>query len=427
MKVFVNPEKETWSSICARPEIDAEFLGDKVKSILQEVKESGDKALKFYTKLFDHVDLEIIEVTEAEKISAVKELDNDLKAAIQKAGDNILRFHKSQKEFFTPIETMPGVLCWRKSIGIEKVGLYIPGGTAPLFSTVLMLAIPAKIAGCKEIILCSPPRNDGSLHPAIIYAADQAGVDRIYKLGGVQAIGAMAYGTETVPKVYKIFGPGNQYVTMAKQMVNLSGTAIDLPAGPSEVLVCMDHTAEPSFVAADLLSQAEHGTDSQVILVAFTENQISEVLNELQLQLKKLPRREIAEKALENSTAVVFDKISTAVLFINEYAPEHLILSIENCDSIADDIINAGSIFLGNFTPESVGDYASGTNHTLPTAGFAKAYSGVSLDSFVKKITIQKLNEHGIMNLGPIVEKLATAEALAAHKEAVSIRLKKLK
>ncbi|MBK7872420.1 MAG: histidinol dehydrogenase [Saprospiraceae bacterium] len=426
MKIFINPDKAIWRTILQRPVFETASLEKTVSEILQFVQNEGDAAVKRFTAQFDKAKIENLQVSEAEIQEATKSLDADLKQAIQTAKANIETFHRQQIQLIEVVETMPGVRCWRKSVGIEKVGLYIPGGTAPLFSTVLMLGIPAKLAGCKEIILCSPPNKEGKIHPAILYTANLVGVTKIFKAGGVQAIGAMAYGTESIPQVYKIFGPGNQYVTAAKQLVNKNGIAIDMPAGPSEVLVCADASANPAFVAADLLSQAEHGTDSQVVLIAFDEKIVHQVQGEIKSQLATLPRKDIAAKALENSLAIVVKNEVEALDLINEYAPEHLILSLENAETFAEGIINAGSIFLGNYTPESIGDYASGTNHTLPTNGFAKAYSGVSLDSFVKKITFQQLTKEGLQNVGTAVEKMAAAEELEAHKMAVSIRIKEL-
>lgn len=424
MQSYIFPDRAQWPSILERPSLDNSQLEATVSQVLQRIQADGDQAIKDYTRQFDGVTLDNFLVTPAEMEAAAASLSQDLKDAIQTAKANIERFHAQQKSVIEVVETMPGVQCWRKSVGIEKVGLYIPGGTAPLFSTVLMLGIPAQLAGCKEIVLCSPPRTAGSIHPAVIYAAQLVGVTKIFKVGGVQAIGAMAYGTESVPQVYKIFGPGNQYVTAAKQLVNKAGLPIDMPAGPSEVLVCADESANPDFVAADLLSQAEHGTDSQVVLVAFTPETIQAVKDALEKQVKELPRQEIAEEALANSSAVVLRDRKEALDFINAYAPEHLILALNDAEEMGEDIINAGSVFLGNYTPESVGDYASGTNHTLPTNGFARSYSGVSLDSFVKKITFQKLSREGLRLLGPSVETMAEAEELIAHKNAVSIRLK---
>lgn len=423
MKKIELPEKSTWSHILQRPVIDTATLEQQVKGVLNVVKQDGDKAVLQFTRQFDGVQLSSLAVTDDEIELAIQQVPDDLKRAIKQAANNIRVFHEKQKNAIEVVETMKGVRCWRKSVGIDKVGLYIPGGTAPLFSTILMLAIPAQIAGCKEVILCSPPDKEGKLNPAILYAANLTGVHKIFKIGGVQAIAAMAYGTETVPKVYKIFGPGNQYVTCAKQLVQQEGTAIDMPAGPSEVCVLADATANPAFVAADLLSQAEHGADSQVLLVS-TDNQLIDVVNkELKIQLEQLPRKEMAAKALENSKAVFVKNIEDAIDLVNEYAAEHLIISCEQDEWIAEKITNAGSVFLGNYSPESVGDYASGTNHTLPTNGFARAYSGVSLDSFVKKITYQRLTKEGLTAIAPTVIAMSAAEGLDAHKKAVTIRL----
>jgi histidinol dehydrogenase len=426
MKIIVNAAKFTWKEVLKRPVFDTTLLETSVSEILQTVKNEGDAAVKKYTAQFDKVELANLQVTKAEIEEAIQNLDDDLKTAIQLAATNIETFHRPQIQPVEFIETMPGVRCWRKSVGIERVGLYIPGGTAPLFSTVLMLGIPAKLAGCKEIILCSPPSQEGKIHPAILYTANLVGITKIFKVGGVQAIGALAYGTETIPQVYKIFGPGNQYVTAAKQLVNKAGTAIDMPAGPSEVLVCADASANPAFVAADLLSQAEHGTDSQVVLITFDNQMVEQVLIQIEQQLQNLPRKEMAAKTLENSLAIIVKSETEALDLINEYAPEHLILAMENAETFAENIINAGSIFLGHYTPESVGDYASGTNHTLPTNGFARAYSGVSVDSFVKKITFQQLTKEGLQNVGPVVERMAEAEELEAHKRAVTVRLNEI-
>lgn len=425
MKTYINPDPKQWNDILQRPVFDPSSLEPAVQEILDAVKAEGDDALRRYTEKFDGVRLDDLQVSSAEMDAAERQVSKELKEAIRIAAENIRRFHERQQpQAVERVETMPGVTCWRKNVAIEKVGLYIPGGTAPLFSTVLMLAIPAQLAGCREIVLCTPPAKDGSVHPAILFAARAVGVTRIFKLGGVQAVGALAFGTESVPAVYKIFGPGNQYVTAAKQLVNKTGIAIDMPAGPSEVLVCADETANPAFVAADLLSQAEHGVDSQVVLVAFEEETVKAVLAEVDQQLAELPRREIAAEALRHSVAVVVPDRPTALEITNAYAPEHLILSLRDFEAFSDGIINAGSVFLGHYTPESVGDYASGTNHTLPTNGFAKAYSGVSLDSFVKKITFQQLSREGLENVGPAVEEMAAAEELQAHKNAVTIRLK---
>jgi len=426
MKIYNNPDKKDWNEILRRPAMDNASLEKAVGKILKSVKEKGDKAVRKYSKEFDGVSLRKLQVSDKEIKDAEKLLSDELKHAIQQAATNIRLFHEKQINPVEIIETMPGVQCWRKSIGIAKVGLYIPGGTAPLFSTILMLGIPATIAQCNEIILCTPPspqgEGRGEVHPAILYTANLIGISKIFKAGGVQAIAAMAYGTESIPQVYKIFGPGNQYVTCAKQLVQKDGIAIDMPAGPSEVAVYADETAVPSFVAADLLSQAEHGADSQVVLVGSSELVVGRVQEELILQLNALPRKEFAEKALENSKAIVVKGESEAIELLNEYAAEHLILSCANADAVAEKIINAGSIFLGNYSPESVGDYASGTNHTLPTNGYAKAYSGVSVDSFVKKITYQKLSEEGLKNISDTVIAMAEAEGLEGHAEAVRIR-----
>lgn len=427
MKIYNNPPKSEWEAILQRPTLEVKQLDDIVRNVLEDIRNNGDEAVANYTEKFDKAQLSDFLVSDAEIEAATAQLDDQLKEAIQVAKANIETFHRQQLSTVSIVETMPGVKCWRRSVGIEKVGLYIPGGTAPLFSTVLMLGIPAVIAGCREIVLCSPPDQEGNLHPAIIYAADLVGIHKIFKIGGIQAIGAMAIGTESVPKVFKIFGPGNQYVTAAKQLVSRDGIAIDMPAGPSEVLVCADESSDPAFVAADLLSQAEHGIDSQVVLVTFDEGQVIEVNNAIDTLLHQLPRRDIARKALENSVAVIVDTRSEALELINTYAPEHLILAIKDVESFAEAITNAGSVFMGNYTPESAGDYASGTNHTLPTNGFARAYSGVSVDSFVKKITFQQITAQGLKNLGPTIEAMAEAEQLHAHKEAVSIRLALLK
>ena len=423
IKVFVEPQAQDWPILLERPSVDENLLKDKVQAILMQVKQKGDEALAAYTLSFDKVALTNFQLSSSAFDEAAKIIAPSLKKAIQVAKANIEIFHQAQIQKVQTIETMPGVLCWRKSIGIEKVGIYIPGGSAPLFSTVLMLGIPAKLAGCKEIILCTPPQQDGKIDPAIIYAASLIGINAIYTIGGVQAIGAMAYGTASVPKVHKIFGPGNQFVTIAKQIIQQEGVAIDLPAGPSEVCVYADQTSIASFVAADLLSQAEHGADSQVLLIANTLEVVEEVQKELEKQCAQLPRQAVAKKSLENSKAVVLSNVEQAISMINEYAPEHLILSINNAAQVAEKIINAGSVFIGNFSTESVGDYASGTNHTLPTNGFAKAYSGVSVDSFVKKITFQQLNEKGLTQIAPTVMAMAEAEGLQAHSKAVEQRL----
>ncbi|MCY7376700.1 MAG: histidinol dehydrogenase, partial [Pyrinomonadaceae bacterium] len=409
-----------------RPTLDTIFLERTVANILKDVKAHGDAALKHCARHFDKVELDDFLVSEAEFAEAEAKISAELKEAISAAKANIEKFHAAQAEKPTVIETTEGVFCWRKSVAVEKVGLYIPAGTAPLFSTVLMLAVPAKLAGCREIILCSPPAKNGKVNEATLYAARLCGATKVFKIGGAQAVGAMAFGTKTVPKVYKIFGPGNQFVTEAKQQVSKTGTAIDMPAGPSEVAVFADESSVPAFVAADLLSQAEHGVDSQVVLVTTSETVIAETLAEVERQLEVLPRKNIAAKALENSKAILVENADEAVELLNEYAAEHLILAIENADEIAERIVNAGSVFIGNYSCESAGDYASGTNHTLPTGGYARSYSGVSLDSFVKKITFQRLTETGIRNLGKTVELMAEAEQLQAHKNAVSVRLKQL-
>ena len=424
MLVFKYPERATWPYLLQRPVMDTAALEANVGNILADIKENGDAAVRKYALQFDKVQLETLEVTPAEFVHAASVLDADLKKAILQAKHNIEVFHKAQQEVGKIIETMPGVQCWRKPVAIEKVGLYIPGGSAPLFSTILMLGIPAMIAGCKEIILCTPSNAAGEVHPAVLYAAEQVGLERVFKIGGVQAIGAMAYGTATIPRVHKIFGPGNQYVTCAKQLVNKDGVAIDMPAGPSEVAVLADETCVPAFVAADLLSQAEHGPDSQVLLVTTAESIIDAVQREVFLQLEQLPRKDIALRALENSRIILVKDTKEAMELLNAYAPEHLIVACKDDIGIADAVINAGSVFLGNYSPESAGDYASGTNHTLPTNGYATAYSGVSLDSFVKKITFQRLTQEGLQGIGATIETMAAAEGLDAHKNAVTVRLK---
>jgi histidinol dehydrogenase len=422
MRIYINQPRATWIELLKRPALDNSALREQVGLILNAVKLNGDLAIKQYTKQFDGVAIENNQVLYSEIENASKQISNELKEAIQLAAKNISSFH--EKQIATPeiIETMPGITCWRKSVGIEKVGLYIPGGSAPLFSTILMLGIPASIAGCKEIVLCSPPDKNGQLHPAILYTAQLVGIKKIYKVGGVQAIAAMAFGTETIPQVNKIFGPGNQYVTAAKQIIQQEGVAIDMPAGPSEVCVLADDSAEPAFVAADLLSQAEHGSDSQVLLISNSIALVEKVNIELEKQLEALPRKEMATKALLNSKAIVVSEMEEAIDLVNEYAAEHLIIACTNASVIADNIINAGSVFIGNYSPESVGDYASGTNHTLPTNGYAKAYSGVSVDSFVKKITFQELSKQGLDNIAGAVELMAEAEGLQAHANAVRIR-----
>jgi histidinol dehydrogenase len=427
MKKILYPNQADWADILKRPVLSMETLRGTVCEVLDKIKAEGDKAVIEYEERFDKVKLDSLAVTDAEMKEAEAQVPIELKVAILLAQRNIYTFHKKQKFEGKKVETMEGVTCWQKAVGIEKVGLYIPGGTAPLFSTVLMLAVPAKVAGCKEIVLCTPPNKEGKIHPAILYAAQVSGVSKIFKAGGVQAIGAMAYGTESVPKVYKIFGPGNQYVMAAKQQVSLHDVAIDMPAGPSEVEVIADETANPAFVAADLLSQAEHGVDSQVVLITTSEKLLNDVEYEVQHQLARLPRWEMAEKSLANSKLILVKDMEEAIAMTNEYAPEHLIIETSNYMELAEKVVNAGSVFLGSYTPESAGDYASGTNHTLPTNGYAKAYSGVSLDSFIRKITFQEINREGIQNIGPAIEVMAANEQLDAHKNAVSVRLASLK
>lgn len=426
MKTYLNPKPEQWIELAQRKTATKTDLNETVKAIFDDIQKNGSKAVKKYTHYFDSVSIENCRVTTSEIENAIAQVSLELKNAIQVAAENITQFHLSQKEIPTKIETTLGVFCWRESRAIDTIGIYIPGGTAPLFSTVLMLAIPATIAGCKNIILCSPPDKNGNINPAILYAAQLTGVTQMHKVGGIQAIAALTFGTDEIPKVSKIFGPGNQYVTAAKQYAQQLGLAIDLPAGPSELLVIADATCDPEFVASDLLSQAEHGGDSQVILVTNSEEIVTKVTSAIESQKAILPRQSTVEKALENSRALVFNDIPIGIEFSNFYAPEHLILSIEDAESKIKFIENAGSVFIGNHSCESAGDYASGTNHTLPTNGYAKNYSGVSLDSFVKKITFQKLTSQGIQNLGPTIEIMAAAEQLDAHKNAVSIRLKKL-
>jgi len=425
-KLFINPSKEQWNEIIQRPVLDSRPLEATVGAILNDVKLNGDEAVKKYAAQFDKVQLDELKVSEEEIQEALLMVDDELKAAISIAKNNITKFHQAQKEEVRQIETTDGVVCWRKSVGIQKVGLYIPGGTAPLFSTLLMLGIPAVLAGCKEIVICTPSDKNGKVNPVVLYVANLIGLKNIYKIGGVQAIAAMAYGTATVPQVYKIFGPGNQYVTCAKQLINKEGIAIDMPAGPSEVAVYADESCNPSFVAADLLSQAEHGADSQVLLVATSKTISEKVTAEIEKQLAALPRKEIAKIAMRNSSYVVMENVTEAFDLLNEYAAEHLIIASDNAVGLAEKVVNAGSIFLGHYSPESVGDYASGTNHTLPTNGNAKAYSGVSLDSFVKKITFQQVSNEGLKNIGSAVELMAAAEGLDAHKNAVNVRLKNL-
>lgn len=424
MKIYNNPPRSQWDEIAARPHLDATKLYNKVQTILDDIKVNGDSAVIKYEEMFDHVQLESLQVSQAEIDEALNTVAPELIDALRLAHGNIARFHESQRFEGTPVETAPGVTCWQKSVPIDKVGLYIPGGTAPLFSTVLMLAIPAKIAGCREIVMCTPPSKEtGKVHPAVLAAAHIAGVSKIFKAGGVQAIGAMAYGTASVPKVYKIFGPGNQYVMAAKQLVSTHETAIDMPAGPSEVCVIADDTCRPDFVAADLLSQAEHGVDSQVLLITTSSKVIESVKAEIEKQLEALPRKELAAQTLENSKLVLVANSDTAIELSNRYAPEHLIIATADSEAMAAKVINAGSVFLGNYACESAGDYASGTNHTLPTHGNAVAYSGVNLDSFNRKITFQHITHEGIRSIGRAVEVMAENEHLQAHKNAMTLRM----
>lgn len=427
MKYASNPSRNIWASLVQRPQLESDFLESSVRNTINRVRSFGDDAIRELTLQFDKVKTERIEISEDEISAAPALLSGQLKAAILVAAENIRKFHALQKREVISTETTAGVLCWRKSAPIQKVGIYIPGGSAPLFSTVLMLSIPAQLAGCQEIILCSPPDKSGNIHPAILFAASLSGIKKIFRVGGAQAIAAMAYGTSSIPPVYKIFGPGNQFVTKAKQMVAAEGIAIDMPAGPSEVMVIADESADAEFVAADLLSQAEHGPDSQVILLSDNESKIADIISSIEAQLDSLPRKEIAKQAMSNSLAIFFNSKKDIVDFANEYAAEHLIINTTDCEALSENIVNAGSVFLGAYSPESVGDYASGTNHTLPTNGFARAYSGVSLESFSKTITFQKLSESGIKNIGPYVEVMAEAEQLEGHKRAVTIRLNKLK
>lgn len=426
MEIIKYPAEAEWKGLQERFELDVTTLFDTVKQILEDVRTEGDTAVLRYGELFDKVAVERLKVSQEEIDEAGDLLPEDLKQAIHTAQANIERFHASQYMTEKKVETTPGVTCWQKAVAIEKVGLYIPGGTAPLFSTVLMLAVPARIAGCREILLCTPPNAEGKVHPAILYAAQVAGVNQIFKVGGVQAIASMAYGTETVPKVYKIFGPGNQYVTTAKQIVSLKDVAIDMPAGPSEVEIIADETANPAFIAWDFLSQAEHGADSQSILLTTSEELADRVTEEIEKQLTLLPRKELTSRSLLNSRIIILRNIEEIITFTNQYAPEHLIVNAGDYDMIADRIINAGSVFLGAYTPESAGDYASGTNHTLPTKGYAKMYSGVNLDSFIKKITFQEITKDGLRTLGPTIEVMAANEQLDAHKNAVTVRLTEL-
>lgn len=426
MKLVNNPTKGDWKSLIKRPSLKQQNLQQLVNEVFQAISEEGDRAVLSYTKIFDKADIQQIKVTREEVESACIGIDDDLKASIRLAASNIEKFHSAQTSGIVRVETMPGVSCWQETRAIERVGIYIPGGTAPLFSTVLMLAIPAQIAGCKEIVLCTPPDQDGQIDPAILFAARHAGVTQIFKVGGIQAIGSMTFGTESIPKVNKIFGPGNQYVTAAKQRAVQLGVAIDMPAGPSELLVLADDTANPEFIVSDLLSQAEHGIDSQVICLVKSKNLIPAIQEELLNQLPSLPRKEIAKKAIENSKLILLEDDKDCLDFVNEYAPEHFILCVENEGYFLNGLINAGSVFIGNYTPESAGDYASGTNHTLPTNGFAKSFSGVNIDAFCKKITFQKISKDGIRRIGPAIEHMAEAEQLRAHKLAVTKRLQTL-
>ena len=426
MNIYRNPAPDQWDAIVQRPHLDAAQLHDTVANILSDIRQRGDAAVTEYEERFDHARLDTLAVSQTELDSAGQQLSSELRSAIELAHENIARFHESQRFEGHKVKTQPGVECWQKSVAIERVGLYIPGGSAPLFSTVLMLATPAKIAGCRQIVLCTPPDRSGAVNPAILYAAKVAGVSHIYKIGGVQAIGAMAYGTESVPKVFKIFGPGNQYVMQAKQQVSLADVAIDMPAGPSEVCVIADGTARADFVAADLLSQAEHGPDSQVLLITTSEQLLSEVSVQLEKQLAQLPRKDIAQRSLDNSHCVVVDSTAQAIALSNAYAPEHLIIQTSDYATLAEQVVNAGSVFLGPYACESAGDYASGTNHTLPTHGYATAYSGVNLDSFCRKITFQHLSAEGVRSIGPAVTAMAGAEMLDAHRNAMQLRIDNL-
>ncbi len=427
MKTLKNPDLKDWALLAKRPSKPVAELDQIVDEVFDDIRKSGDRALYEYTQKFDKTNLKSLKIEESELKNSSKKISKKLRNAIDVAFQNISKFHKAQKEKIRKIETSSGVVCWRESRGIEKVGIYIPGGSAPLFSTVLMLAIPAKLAGCKEIILCTPPDKNGKINPTILYVANLVGVTSVFSVGGIQAIGAMTFGTESIPAVSKIFGPGNQYVTAAKQRAQNFGVAIDMPAGPSEVLIIADKNADAEFVAADLLSQAEHGADSQVIILSTSDKMIEATQSELKKQLKKLPRKEVAAAALENSLAIQFKTENDCMMFSNLYAPEHLILACERAEELTEKVVNAGSVFIGKYACESAGDYASGTNHTLPTNGYARNYSGVSLDSFVRKITFQKISKKGIQNIGPAIEEMAEAEQLFAHKNAVTVRLKKLK
>src|SRR5688572_19564983 len=427
MKIFINPSRTTWPQLTTRPQLALEFLESSVRNIFNRVKKSGDNALRELTLQFDKVNVGNLAVSKEEFQNAEKSLSQTLKDAISIAAANIEKFHSAQKRESVKIETTPGVTCWRRAVPIDKIGIYIPGGSAPLFSTVLMLGVPARLAKCRQVILCSPPDKSGEINPAILFAAQLVGINRVFKVGGAQAVAAMAFGTESIERVYKIFGPGNQYVTKAKQLVTEEGIAIDMPAGPSEVLIMADESSNPAFVAADLLSQAEHGEDSQVILVVNDQRLVQPIQKEIEEQLKDLPRQTIAEKALLHSRAVVMENLSEAIGFVNEYAPEHLIINMKDASSIALQVVNAGSVFLGNYSPEAIGDYASGTNHTLPTNGYAKAFAGVALESFMKFITYQELTKEGILALGPVVEIMARSEQLIGHKKAVQVRISSLK
>ncbi len=426
VRVYTNPRREAWGEILSRPRVDLSALSRSVTEILEAVRAEGDEALRRYERQFDGVELASLQVTSAEIEAAAAVVPDELKRAIAQAIANIRKFHASQAIESRRVETSPGVWCWQKAVGIERVGLYVPGGTAPLFSTVLMLAIPARLAGCREVVMCTPPGRDGTIAPVILYAARETGVDRIFKLGGVQAIGAMAFGTASVPAVGKIFGPGNRYVMAAKQQVQTRGVAIDMPAGPSEVMIVADAGADPRFLAADFLSQAEHGSDSQSILVTACRELADRLPAEIERQVACLPRRELVEQSLSHSSIVCLDDEAEQLALVNAYAPEHLIVHRADAEAWAEGVVNAGSVFLGYYTPESAGDYASGTNHTLPTSGYARAYSGVNLDSFTRKITFQHISPEGLKNLGPVIETMASAEQLDAHRRAVAVRLQNL-
>lgn len=426
MEIYRNPDRKSWEEIIKRPVFSHVELEERVKPVMEAIRLEGDAAVKRYTKQFDGVEISDIQVSKSELRMASREVSDDLKSAIQLAYENIKTFHAAQREPERPVETVPGVMCWRKSIPLEKVGLYIPGGSAPLFSTVLMLGIPARLAECGEVILCSPPSKEGKIHPVVLYVADLLSIHKVYKVGGAQAIAAMGYGTKSIPKVDKVFGPGNQYVTVAKQLINQQGTAIDMPAGPSEVAILADRTARIPFLAADLLSQAEHGPDSQVLLVTDDGQILDKVKLEIEEQLAHLPRKGFAKQSLEKSKFVLVKNLVEGIELINKYAPEHLILQVQNYEVLMEKIQHAGSVFLGNYTPEAAGDYASGTNHTLPTNGYARIYSGVSLDSFVRKVTFQEISPLGLKTIGPAIEKMAEAECLQAHKNAVSVRLREI-